>query len=201
MFSKGVVWLRNSQASCRPRQFPFHDCGKPTEKSQPQLLNFPKTTADHSLVDISYSPGGRAGGRLRLAREHGYLDAACDRSLPQWHSRWCWRLRIPVIWMERCSPHSKYGRLHLDLFTTSQALTPLGREALQGLSARFGIAGAVRITAHDGWWDRVSVDRLEPLAEAVLRTVTRPGNWELDLPLPSTAGPAELLAFPERATA
>jgi hypothetical protein len=139
---------------------------------------------------------------LRRARDCGYLDAASDRSLPNWHSRWCWRLRIPVIWMERCSPHSKYGRLHLDLFTTTQALTPLGREALQGLSARLGIAGEPRITAHDACWERVRIERLEPLAEAVLKTVTRPAHWALDLPLPAARrGPAELLAFPERATA
>jgi len=153
-------------------------------------------------VDISYFPAGRAGGRLQRAREHGYLNAACDRSLSKWHSQWCWRLRIPVIWMERCSPHSKYGRLHLDLFTTTQALTPAGREALQCVSERLGIEGAARITAHDACWERVRIEQLEPLAEAVLRTVTRPRNWQLDLPLPATPrGPAELLPFPERATA
>jgi hypothetical protein len=107
-----------------------------------------------------------------------------------------------VIWIERCSPHSRYGRLHLDLFTTPQALTVAGREALAGLSARFGIAGKVAITAHDACWDRVPVAVLEPLARAVLRVSGRPGNYQLDLPPAKvTSVPAAVLAFPERATA
>jgi hypothetical protein len=104
--------------------------------------------------------------------------------------------------MERCSPHSKFGRLHLDLFTTAQALTTDGRDALQGLASRFGIVRPARISAHDALWDRVPLAQLELLARAVLRVVTRPANLQLDLPLQVKArGPAELVAFPQRATA
>jgi hypothetical protein len=105
--------------------------------------------------------------------------------------------------MERRSPHSKYGRVHLDLFTTPQALTAAGRQALQGLTERFALTGA-RITAHDACWDRVPLWQLELLARAVLRTVNKPGNYQLDLPLATAIpnrGPATVLPFPERATA
>jgi hypothetical protein len=155
-------------------------------------------------VNFSLPPKGRARGRLLRARENGYLNAACERHLAGFHSQWCWRLKIPVIWMERCSPRSRFGRVHLDLFTTPHALTTAGREALQSLAARFAIAGKTTVSAHDACWDRVPIRQLEDLASAVLRAAGRPGNYEFDLPRRIDApgrAPARLVPFPERATA
>jgi len=104
--------------------------------------------------------------------------------------------------MERCSPHSRYGRVHLDLFTTPRALNSAGRDALQTLTVRLAIGGKAAISAHDARWERVPVEQLETLASAVFRAVNRPANYGFDLPqsLPNQ-GPAKLLPFPERATA
>ncbi|SPE43068.1 conserved hypothetical protein [Candidatus Sulfopaludibacter sp. SbA3] len=154
-------------------------------------------------MNCSSLPKGRARGRLQRARENGYLNAACDRELAGIHSQWCWRLRIPVVWMERCAPRSPYGRVHLDLFTTPHALTATGRGALEALSKRFG-AGKATISAHDACWERVPLPQMEHLARTILRAVNRPVNFQLDLPQLAAApssGPAKLLPFPERATA
>ena len=122
----------------------------------------------------SLLPHGRARTRLLKARENGYLNAACCPSLAAIHSRWCWGLRLPVVWVERCSAYSRYGRVHLDLFTTLHTLTTLGREALQSLS------GNATVSAHDARWERVPLGQLDALARAVLRTVNRSGNYQLD---------------------
>ncbi len=104
--------------------------------------------------------------------------------------------------MQRRSPHSRFGRVHLDLFTTPRALTPAGRAALKALTASLAISGTVAVSPHDACWDRVPLRQLEALAEAVFRTVNRPGNYQWDLPQPAiNQGPARLLPFPERATA
>src|SRR5271157_753438 len=60
--------------------------------------------------------GGRQRARLRAARENGYLNARCaaHQLLVQAFSLWCWRLRIPMVWLEYRTPRSRYGRVHLD---------------------------------------------------------------------------------------
>lgn len=75
--------------------------------------------------------------------------------------------------MERCSPHSRYGRVHLDLFTTPDALTAAGRDALNALTQRLAIAGNVTISAHDACWERVPIRQIEELARAVFRAAFR----------------------------
>lgn len=139
---------------------------------------------------------GRARNRLLRGRENGYLVAACDSRLVSMHSRWCWQLKLPVVWTERNSPRSRYGRVHLDLFTTPYSLTAAGREALQSLRTPCQVA----LSPHDGHWEHVPVSQLENLARSVFRAVQRRGNFQFELPLPATnPGPAKLLAF--RATA
>lgn len=88
--------------------------------------------------------------------------------------------------MERCSPRSRYGRVHLDLFTTPRVLTAAGRLALESLASHFSIAGKVTVSSHDAAWDRVVFAQIEPLARAVLRAVHNPANYKLDLPAPAT---------------
>ena len=144
------------------------------------FLNFQSRPADTSCVNRS----------LCRAREKGYLNAAPRAPLTE-YSRWCWHLKIPVIWMERCSPHSRYGRVYLDLFTTPLALTEAGRRTLESFTTPFGITGKVAVSAHDARWDRVPFSKLELLAHAVLRAVHDPGNYRIDQP----QTPAAALSF------
>jgi hypothetical protein len=115
---------------------------------------------------------GRQRRRLRLARENGYLNAACSdaRKLLAAYARWCWLLRIPVVWSERRSPYSRYGRVGLDLYTTSHRLTADGQADMQA----FGICA--RASPHDARWERVPLCDLDRLSAAVFRASTRAAN-------------------------
>jgi hypothetical protein len=157
---------------------------------------------------------GRQRRRLGLARENGYLNAASGdhQKLLAAHTRWCWRLRIPVVWSERCSPHSRYGRVHLDLYTTSHRLTAAGQEELQSLALHAAISEAMHshtaishssiphaaVTPHDARWDRVPIRDLDRLAAAVFRASTRAANHQPDRAQPPelpARQPARLLSF------
>jgi hypothetical protein len=128
---------------------------------------------------------GRQRSRLRLARENGYLNAACrdPQTLLAAYSRWCWHLRIPVVWSERRSPHSRYGRVCLDLYTTANRLTAEGQADLQDL------APGASLSPHDARWEHVPVRDLDRLAAAVLHAYTRAANCQ-----PNRAGPPAFLA-------
>jgi hypothetical protein len=125
--------------------------------------------------------GGRDRSRLRRARADGYLNAMCRAhdDVIRAFSFWCWKLRLPVVWFVRNTPRSKYGRVSLDLFTTPSVLTTRGEIELKALGRRFQLDSTLWITAHDASWDHVPVGRLEELARAVLRIVTRNGNCQL----------------------
>jgi hypothetical protein len=131
------------------------------------------------------APGKELAGRdrncLERARANGYLNAACRAGPPitRAHSFWCWRLRVPLIWFERKSPRSKYGRLHLDLFTTTHALTEQGQAEMTDLIRRLHLPGRVAISPEDGHWEDIPQRRLEELARMVLRVATRLGNYEM----------------------
>ena len=128
---------------------------------------------------------GRQRRRLRLGRENGYLNAAC-RDHPKLlaaYTRWCWRLRIPVVWSERRSPHSRYGRVRLDLYTTSERLSAAGEAELLALAFH------ATTSPHDARWEFIPLRDLDRLAAAVLRAATRPANHQ-----PHRACPAALPA-------
>ena len=110
--------------------------------------------------------------RLGRAHEDGYLDATCreNTAVIKAHGLWCWRLKVPMIWYERRSPRSRFGRLHVDLMTTPHMLTGAGQEQLK-------ILGASAISAHSATWDRVPLPWLDRLAHAVFRIVLQPGNY------------------------
>lgn len=131
--------------------------------------------SDTSPFQSGTSFGNRGWRRLERARENGYLDARCRNSkkVKESFGLWCWRLKIPLVWFERQSPHSKYGRVHLDLFTTSNRLTPAGREAIQTLCATVAPKGQVKISAHNADCDRVPLARVEDLAKAIFRSAIR----------------------------
>ncbi|HEY1494236.1 MAG TPA: hypothetical protein VGF49_06815 [Candidatus Solibacter sp.] len=120
---------------------------------------------------------GRERSRLRRARESGYLNATCRsrEAMCDAHSFWCWRLRLPVVWFERISPRSRYGRVKVDLFTTPNVLSPKGEAELRGLGGRLPVS----ITCHDVTWPRVPCHQLQELARLALRTALRAGNCEL----------------------
>jgi hypothetical protein len=116
---------------------------------------------------------GRERGRMRAARENGFLNARCSgpRRLIEAFSLWCWLLKIPMVWEEGLSPRSRYGRLRLDLFTTSNSLTAAGQAEIQSLRP-------ARASPHDACWDRVPLRELDGLAKRVYRAATRAGNFE-----------------------
>jgi hypothetical protein len=125
--------------------------------------------------------GGRDRSRLERARANGYLNANCRtrETVARAHGFWCWRLRVPLIWFARNSPRSKYGRVHLDLFTTAHVLTGQGRAELANLLSRLGLPGQAAISAGDGQWTGIPAARLEEVARTALRVATRMGNYEL----------------------
>ena len=128
---------------------------------------------------------GRQRRRLRLGRENGYLNATCrdpDKLLAA-YTRWCWRLRIPVVWSERRSPYSRYGRVRLDLYTTSERLTTAGEAEVRALAFH------ATTSPDDARWELIPLRDLDRLAAAVFRAVTRPANHQ-----PNRVCPAALPA-------
>jgi hypothetical protein len=124
-----------------------------------------------TLLETNLKPRQRT--RLRQARENGYLDARGPDSaiLLKAYGLWCWLLRLPVVWFERQSPYSRYGRVRLDLFTTANQLSEQGLAEMQGLAP-----GAADISPHDGVWSRVKRGSLQELAGRVMRAAVRAGN-------------------------
>ncbi len=124
--------------------------------------------------------GNRERRRLDRAREKGYFDARgrANQKLKESFGLWCWRLKIPLVWFERQSPRSKFGRVHLELFTTSNRLTAGGQEVIRSLCAAFAVNGHPMVSAHNADCDRVPLRRVEDLAKAILRSALR--NHERD---------------------
>ncbi len=116
--------------------------------------------------------------RLRLAREDAYLDARgqCSARVIKAYGLWCWKLKIPMVWMERLSPYSRYGRVRLDMMTTSQMLTPAGQTAVWALAAVGGAQERAVISPHDASLNRVPMAKLEKLAHDVYRAATAAGH-------------------------
>ncbi len=124
---------------------------------------------------------GRERSRLRRARESGYLNAAGSRDkVVEAHSFWCWRMRVPLVWYDRKSARSRFGRLHLELHMTPYALTANGMVELEGAAARCGIRPQVRISDRDAIWEDVPLPQIESLARTVFRIVLRVGNYDLE---------------------
>ena len=105
--------------------------------------------------------------RLRQAHEDGFLDATCpdNQALVKAHGLWCWRMKLPMIWFERRTPHSRFGRLRLDMMTTPNVLTGAGQSALKEV-------GEGKITAHDAFWELVPLNRAARMAHAAFRAAT-----------------------------
>ncbi len=106
--------------------------------------------------------------RLCEAREFGYLDARRPDSDPlvKAYGLWCWRMKLPLVRFERRSRWSRFGRLHVELMTTPEVLTPLMQARLEELGAT--------VSPHDAHWDRVPLADLPALARLVFRELRRP---------------------------
>jgi hypothetical protein len=139
----------------------------------------------HTSVDNELA--GRERSRLLRARANGYLNAmgSCRPKVIDAHAFWCWRMRIPLVWFERKSPRSKYGRVHLDLFTTANLLSDSGQAELVQICQRLGLAARAVVSPYEGLWEHIPVRRLEELARTVFRVATRLGNYDLRQRAPS----------------
>jgi len=113
--------------------------------------------------------------RLQQAHENGWLDATCrdNRAIVKAHGLWCWRLKLPMVWWERHSPHSRFGRLRLDMLTTPNMLNAAGQSALKAL-------GDGKVSPHDALWERVPLPRLEKMAHAAFRAAVQAPHYRLN---------------------
>jgi hypothetical protein len=116
---------------------------------------------------------------LQTARENGYLNARNRhrRELLDAHSAWCWRLKLPIVWVVRQTPRSKYGRIFLDMFTTPNALTPLGESKMRELLTELSTSGQGRISGHEISWDRIPRANLDAAARKTVRISTKFGCY------------------------
>lgn len=110
--------------------------------------------------------------RLQQAHENGYLDATCrdNGAIVKAHGLWCWRLKVPMVWFERHSPRSRFGRLKLDMLTTPNMLTGAGQAALKAL-------GDGPVSPHDALWEGVPLPRLPKMAHAAFRAAVQAQNY------------------------
>ena len=123
---------------------------------------------------------GRERTRLQRAREDGFLDARCqdNGALVNAYGLWCWRLKIPMVWVERRTRYSKYGRAQLEMFTSSNRLTAGGQAGMKDICAPGNAAVWTRVSPHDACWDHVALPNVRELARAVFRAAIRPENCE-----------------------
>jgi hypothetical protein len=123
---------------------------------------------------------GRERTRLRKAWENGYLDARCtdNRALVHAYGLWCWRLKIPMVWLERRTRYSRYGRVQLEMFTSANRLTAGGQDGMKAICAPGNAAEWTRVSPHDAWWDHVALPNARELAHTVFRAAIRPENYE-----------------------
>ena len=151
------------------------------------MIAWPPPGSEAETTEVRMSPStnqtiaGRGRRHIERARINGYLKAtsAANPAMVRIHAFWCWKLRIPLIWFERKSPRSKYGQVHLDLFTTANVLTESGRRELETLRERFRISGRVVVSPFDAVWEGVLLRSMDEVCHTVFRIATRLGNYEL----------------------
>jgi hypothetical protein len=119
-----------------------------------------------------------------MAHETGYLDvrSADGSALLEAYAFWCWRRRVPMVWFERRTRHSKYGRLHLDMFTTPFRLSPRGRAAMEAAQDSTGRNAHPSVSFHDACWNWIPLNQLGLIAQRVVASATRTGHYEPNKP-------------------
>jgi hypothetical protein len=117
---------------------------------------------------------------LRKARENGYLDACCNenRALVHAYGLWCWRLKLPMVWLERRTRYSRYGRVQLEMFTSANRLTDSGQTVMKSICAPGTAARWIRVSPHDACWDHVAMPHARELAHLAFRAAIRPENYQ-----------------------
>ena len=138
---------------------------------------------------------GRDQSRLRRARENGYLDARCpeNRLLIQAYGMWCWRLKIPMVWLERRSRYSRYARVKLEMFTCDNRLNATGQERLKTICVPGNRAAFTAASPHDVTWEHVARESARNLARSVFRAAVKVGNYERNEPPGTTQKAGKLL--------
>jgi len=123
---------------------------------------------------------GREQTRLRKAREDGFLDARCPENglLIQAYGMWCWRLKIPMVWLERRARYSRFARVKLEMFTCNQRLNAKGQERLNAICVPGNKAPSTFISPHDVTWNHVAKGSARNLARSVFRAAVNSGNYE-----------------------
>src|ERR1017187_5970133 len=123
---------------------------------------------------------GRERTRLRRAQAVGYLDARCKEypALVHAYGLWCWRLKIPMVWLERRTRYSRYARVQLEMFTSANRLGVAGQAGMNAICAPGNAAARTRVSAHNACWDHVAMPNATELARAVFRAAIRPQNYE-----------------------
>src|SRR3954471_12942692 len=108
----------------------------------------------------------REQSRLENARENGYLDARChdNQALVRAYGMWCWRLKIPMVWVERRTRYSQFGRVQLEMFTSANRLTACGQAVMRDVCAPGNAAKWTQVSAHDASWNHVALPNVRELA-------------------------------------
>ena len=78
-----------------------------------------------------------------------------------------------MVWLERRTPCSRYGRVKLEMFTTANQLTAAGQDRMNGICAPGNAAKWTRVSAHDACWDHVALPNAKEVARAVFRAAIR----------------------------
>jgi hypothetical protein len=117
--------------------------------------------------------------RLQLAQQKGFLNARClqNPELVRAYGLWCWQMAVPMVWFERCSPNSRFSRVHLEMLTTPFMLSVSGHAALIALSASLVKARDATISPHGAVWDRVPLADTAAFARSIFRAVRRAGSY------------------------
>jgi hypothetical protein len=83
-----------------------------------------------------------------------------------------------MVWLERRTPCSRYGRVQLEMFTTANQLTTGGQDRMNVICVPGNAAKWTRVSAHDACWDHVALPNAMEVARAVFRAAIRPENYE-----------------------
>jgi len=78
-----------------------------------------------------------------------------------------------MVWFERRSEYSRFGRLRLDMLTTPHMLTGAGQTALKALADG-------QISAHDAVWEHLPLARAAKMAHAAFRAAIQVQNYRLN---------------------
>jgi hypothetical protein len=83
-----------------------------------------------------------------------------------------------LVWLDRRTSFSRYGRVQLEMFTSPNRLTAGGQAGMRAICAPGNAAKWTRVSPHDACWDHVALPNARGLAHVVIRAAIRPENCE-----------------------